>query len=54
MKALDSTAEKCLLVTDGDMKLLGTLTDGDIRRAILAGKGFLKASKIVITVPQQF
>ena len=40
MKALDSTAEKCLLVTDGDMKLLGTLTDGDIRRAILAGKGF--------------
>ena len=42
MKKLDKTAEKCLLVTDGDMKLLGTLTDGDIRRSILAGKGFSK------------
>ena len=32
MKALDKTAEKCLLVVDEDKKLLGTLSDGDLRR----------------------
>ena len=37
MKALDKTAEKCLIVVDEDMKILGTLTDGDIRRSILTG-----------------
>lgn len=35
MEALDLTAEKVLLVVDEKMKLLGTLTDGDIRRFIL-------------------
>ncbi len=40
MKALDSTAEKCLLVVDENNKLLGTLTDGDIRRSILSGAKF--------------
>ena len=40
MKALDKTAEKCLLVTDDNNKLLGTLTDGDLRRGILKGKKF--------------
>ena len=35
MKALDKTAEKVLLVVDGEKKLLGSLTDGDIRRHIL-------------------
>ena len=40
MKKLDQTAEKCLLVVDDDVKLLGTLTDGDIRRAILNGIEF--------------
>ena len=40
MKALDKTAEKCLLVTDDDNKLLGTLTDGDLRRGILKGMKF--------------
>ena len=35
MKALDKTAEKVLLVVDGEKKLLGSLTDGDIRRYIL-------------------
>lgn len=40
MKALDKTAEKCLLVVDEKKKLLGTLTDGDLRRSILAGVSF--------------
>ena len=40
MKALDKTAEKCLLVVDENKKLLGTLTDGDLRRSILAGEKF--------------
>ena len=40
MKALDKTAEKCLLVVDEDKKLLGTLSDGDLRRIILSGANF--------------
>ena len=40
MKTLDKTAKKCLLVVDGDDKLLGTLTDGDLRRSILSGTEF--------------
>ena len=40
MKALDKTAEKCLLVVDENKKLLGTLTDGDLRRSILSGAKF--------------
>lgn len=35
MEALDKTAEKVLLVVDNQQILLGTLTDGDIRRHIL-------------------
>ena len=40
MKTLEKTAEKCLLVVDENNKLLGTLTDGDLRRTILAGEKF--------------
>ena len=40
MKALENTAEKCLLVIDENKKLLGTLTDGDLRRSILSGTKF--------------
>ena len=40
MKTLDKTAEKCLLVVNDNKKLLGTLTDGDLRRSILAGIKF--------------
>ena len=40
MKSLNKTAEKCLLVVDESNKLLGTLTDGDLRRSILAGAQF--------------
>ncbi len=35
MEALDKTAEKVLLVVDDKQALIGTLTDGDIRRHIL-------------------
>ena len=40
MKVLDRTAKKCLLVVDEGNKLLGTLTDGDLRRSILSGAQF--------------
>lgn len=39
LKKLDTTAEKVLLVVDNNKRLLGTLTDGDIRRFILKGNG---------------
>jgi dTDP-glucose pyrophosphorylase len=38
LKRLDETADKALLVVDSENKLLGTLTDGDIRRYILNGR----------------
>ena len=38
MEALDKTAEKVLLVVDNGQALIGTLTDGDIRRHILKGR----------------
>ena len=38
MEALDRTAEKVLLVVDDKQVLIGTLTDGDIRRYILKGR----------------
>ena len=37
MKTLNKTGLKCLIVVDKHKKLLGTLTDGDIRRGILSG-----------------
>jgi dTDP-glucose pyrophosphorylase len=40
MITLDSTAEKCLLVVNEQQNLIGTLTDGDIRRGILNGQKF--------------
>jgi len=38
MEVLDKTAEKVLLVVDNDQRLIGALTDGDIRRYILKGR----------------
>lgn len=35
LKKLSVTGEKCLLVIDKKRKLLGTLTDGDIRKALI-------------------
>ena len=40
MKYLDNSGSKCLLVINEKNKLIGTLTDGDIRRAILLGSKF--------------
>ena len=40
MKTLNRAPVKCLIVIDENQKLLGTLTDGDIRRAILGGLKF--------------
>lgn len=39
LKKLDLSAQKVLLVTDENRKLMGALSDGDIRRAILKGVG---------------
>jgi dTDP-glucose pyrophosphorylase len=38
LKKLDRTGEKVLLVTSDDNRLLGTISDGDIRRYILSGR----------------
>ena len=39
MLRLDRTAEKCLFVVDAANRLVGAITDGDVRRAILSGRG---------------
>ncbi len=48
MESLDKTAEKILLVVDDDKKLLGALTDGDIRRHIL------KAQDLSCTIEEAY
>ena len=40
MKILNKTAKKCLFVVDENQRLLGSLTDGDLRRSILKGEDF--------------
>jgi dTDP-glucose pyrophosphorylase/predicted transcriptional regulator len=40
MTVLEKTSEKCLLVAGKNNKLIGTLTDGDLRRSILNGAKF--------------
>ena len=37
MKKLSQTGEKCLVITDDVKNLLGTLSDGALRKAILKG-----------------
>ena len=37
MKRLKETGERCLIVTDSKKRLLGTITDGDIRGGVLEG-----------------
>ena len=41
LKQLSKSGKSCLIVVNKANKLLGTLTDGDVRRVILKGK-FLK------------
>lgn len=45
---LDQTALQILLVVDEDNKLLGTITDGDIRRGLLKGMGLDEAIESII------
>jgi len=40
MQKLNDTAEQILFVIDKDDKLLGTVTDGDIRRGLINGVEF--------------
>jgi len=37
MKKLNQSGEKCLIITNAQKRLFGTLSDGDLRRAILKG-----------------
>lgn len=37
LKRISDTGEKCLIVTDEGRKILGALSDGDLRKAILRG-----------------
>ncbi len=37
MKKLSQSGEKCLVIVDEKNTLLGTLSDGDLRKAILSG-----------------
>ena len=39
---LDKSKKKCLIVINKDYKLVGTLTDGDLRRALLRGNSLYK------------
>jgi len=39
MKKLNHSGEKCLVIVDKNNFLMGTLSDGDIRKAILSGHG---------------
>jgi hypothetical protein len=45
MEAMDRTAEKVLLVVDNEQVLMGTLTDGDIRRHILKERDLIRTIK---------
>ena len=38
LNQMSETGEKCLVVVDKKNTLLGTISDGDIRKAILNGK----------------
>jgi dTDP-glucose pyrophosphorylase len=50
LKKMDEAAEKILFVTDGNQSLIGTVTDGDIRRHILK-EGLLDAAVVRIMNP---
>jgi dTDP-glucose pyrophosphorylase len=45
LEYLNFNRDKCLVIINKNKKLLGTLTDGDIRRAILNGKDFSQSIK---------
>lgn len=60
MKKLSKSGEKCLIVVDETNLILGTLSNGDLRKAILAGSGIsdsiigIYQSKPVVLVKGQY
>ncbi len=55
LKQLEKNSEKCLIITQKNNILFGTLTDGDIRRALLNGAGinsninkFVKKNPVIL------
>jgi dTDP-glucose pyrophosphorylase/CBS domain-containing protein len=44
LKAIDATGTGMALVVDGDRRLLGVLSDGDLRRALIRGAGLEDAA----------
>lgn len=52
MRSLDRSSVQIVLVTDGDRRLVGTVTDGDLRRALLSGATL--DSKLLPFVNQTF
>ncbi|MBX9652424.1 nucleotidyltransferase family protein [bacterium] len=53
MSRIDEGAKGIAVVIDGDCRLLGTITDGDIRRAILSGKSLDTRIHEVLTEREQ-
>jgi CBS domain-containing protein len=49
VKLMNSLAMQVLLVTDNERNLLGVITDGDIRRAILANLDFSESIASIMT-----
>ena len=47
MKKLGKAGERCLVVADDGSRLLGTLSDGDVRKAILRGFSFGDSIKTI-------
>ncbi len=47
LKKISKSGEKILIVVDKNKKLLGTITDGDIRRSILKNNDLTKSIKSV-------
>ena len=53
LSIIDSGAIKIALVVDENDKLLGTITDGDIRRAILNGNSFRRFDRRYLVDPEK-
>lgn len=52
LRQMDAMGEKTLIVVDEHNTLLGTISDGDIRRRILKGKGLMEdVSKVMSSKP---
>jgi len=48
LKCMDSVGEKTVFVADGENRLLGSVTDGDIRRWILKGRSLTEDISLVM------